>query len=63
VFTLVPDVANKLYRIKYRHVEAREGGSGGGSKEDDATQEEIIRERQHCVSLHSTESLLSIFCV
>jgi hypothetical protein len=52
VFTLVPDVANKLYRIKYRHVEAREGGSGvgGGSKEDEVTQEEIVRERQHCVS-------------
>lgn len=59
MFSLVPDVANKLFRIKYRHVEAREGGAA--SREDEVTQEEIVRERQHCVSAGRGRFIASLY--
>lgn len=46
MFSLVTDYTNKLFRIRYKHPEVRDS-----TKEQEQTQDEVVRERHHCVSI------------
>ncbi len=63
VFTIISDYSNKLFRVRYKHLEVNNHyficnisdfvdiQARDSSRDEETTQEEIVRERAHTVNI------------